>query len=61
MVETYGHVSLHKCVYQGGGQNRKVSTKRNAQCESCELGFILGKMRTIALKSGCQIALRNYS
>ena len=58
MVETHGHASLQKCVYQGGGQNREVSTKRNAQCETCESGFIGHKMRTIALESGSQIALR---
>ena len=32
---------------------------KNAQCESCELSFIWGKMRTIAWETAFQLALRN--
>ena len=31
--------------------------KKNAQCESCELSFIWGKMRTVAQETASQIAL----
>ena len=34
---------------------------KNAQCESCKLRFIWGKMRTIAWETALQIALRNCS
>ena len=36
-------------------------TFKNTQCESCELTFIGGKMRTIAQETAPQIALRNCS
>ena len=35
--------------------------QKNAQCESCELSFIWGKMRTAARETAPQIALRNSS
>lgn len=34
---------------------------KNAQCESYELNFIWGKIRTIAWETASQIALRNCS
>ena len=34
---------------------------KNVQCESYELSFIWGKIRTAALKRATQIALRNCS
>ena len=37
-----------------------VNFKKSAQCESCELSFIWGKMRTAAQETASQIALRNY-
>ena len=40
---------------------KSVSWKKNAQCESCELSFIWGKMRTITQETAFQIALRNCS
>ena len=36
-------------------------TLKNAQCESCELSFIWGKMRTAARETEFQITLRNCS
>ena len=36
-------------------------TEKNAQCESCELNFIGGKMRTITPDTASQKALRNCS
>ena len=36
-------------------------TKKDAQCESCELSFIWGKMRTAAQEAAPQIALRDCS
>ena len=33
-----------------------LSTKKDAQCESCELSFIWGKMRTAARETACQVA-----
>ena len=40
----------------------RVSTeKQNPQPESCELRFIWGRMRTTALETASQIALRNCS
>ena len=38
-----------------------MSTKKDAQCESCELSFIWGKMRTAAQEAAPQIALRDCS
>ena len=35
-----------------------VDQKKKAQCESCELSFIWGKMRTIAQEAASQIPLR---
>ena len=35
--------------------------KKKAQCESCKLSFIWGKMRTIAREATFQIALKNCS
>ena len=35
--------------------------KKKVQCESCELSFIWGKMRTIAQEIASQRALRNCS
>ena len=49
----YVHVCARMCVY--------VSKKANAQHESCELGFIWGKMRTIARETALQIALGSCS
>ena len=37
-----------------------MSTKKNAQNESCELSFIGRKMRTIARETAFQIALRYW-
>ena len=36
-----------------------ANLKKNAQCESYELSFIWGKMRTLAWETAFQIALRN--
>ena len=36
-------------------------TKKDAQCESCELSFIWGKMKTAAQETAPQIALRDGS
>ena len=33
--------------------------KKNAQCESCKLSFVWGKMRIVARETVPQIALRN--
>ena len=38
-----------------------VDLKTNAQRDSCELGFIWGKVKTAAQGISPQIALRNYS
>ena len=38
-----------------------VDLKKKAQCESCELSFIWGKMSTAAEETELQIALRNCS
>ena len=38
-----------------------LEKKLCAQCESCKLSFIWGKMRTAALETVFQIALRNCS
>ena len=38
-----------------------VLTKKDAQCESCELSFIWGKMRTATRETAPQIILRNCS
>ena len=38
-----------------------MSTKKDVQLESCELSFIWGKMRIVALGTIPQIALRNCS
>ena len=38
-----------------------VDQKKKAQCESCELSFIWGKMRTAAQEAAPQIALRDCS
>ena len=38
-----------------------LSTKKDAHLESCELSFIWGKMRTVALEVVHQIALRDCS
>ena len=38
-----------------------LSTKKDAQCESYELSFIWGKMRTADQETAPQIALRNCS
>lgn len=35
--------------------------KKNAQCESCELSFVWGKMRTVAQETAFHRALRNCS
>ena len=35
--------------------------KKKAQCESCELSFTGGKMRTVSQETASQIALRNSS
>ena len=35
-----------------------MSTKKDAQLESCKLNFIWGKMRTAAWEAASQIALR---
>ena len=35
-----------------------VDQKKKAQCESCELSFIWGQMRTIAQETASQIPLR---
>ena len=35
--------------------------KKIAQCESCKLSFLWGKMRTTAWETVFQIALRNFS
>ena len=43
------------------GQLIALSTEKNAQCESCELSFIWGKMRTTAREAASQIALRDCS
>ena len=34
---------------------------KHAQCESCKLSFIWGKMRTVAWETAPQIALKNRS
>jgi hypothetical protein len=34
-------------------------TKTDSQCESCELSFICGKMRTLASETAPHIALRD--
>ena len=39
----------------------EVSTKKDAQFESCELSLIWGKMRTVAQKAAPQVALRDCS
>ena len=36
-----------------------LKKKKNAQCESCELSFIWGKMRTATRETAFHIALRN--
>ena len=41
--------------------NDLLSTKKDAQLESCELCFIWGKMRTAAQETASQIALRDCS
>ena len=38
-----------------------MSTKRDAQLESCELSFIWGKIRTAAWERAPQIALKDIS
>ena len=38
-----------------------MSTEKNTQCESCELSFVWGKMRTVAQETAFHIALRNCS
>jgi len=40
--------------------NMALPTEKNSQCESCELSFIQGKMRTIALETAF-LGLRNCS
>ena len=37
----------------------EVSTKKDAQFESCELSLVWGKMRTVDWKAAPQIALRD--
>ena len=41
------------------GKHCDGSTKKDAQCESCELSFIWGKMRTATRETAPQIILRN--
>ena len=36
-----------------------LSTKKDAQCESCELSFIWGKTRTAARATACQVACQD--
>ena len=38
-----------------------LTLKKKAQCESCELSFIWGKMRTVAQETAFQATLRNCS
>ena len=40
--------------------NMELATEKNSQCESCELSFIQGKMRTIAPETAF-LGLRNCS
>ena len=42
-------------------ETRHCQLKKNTHCESCELGLIWGKVRTIAQETAPQIALRNCS
>ena len=42
-------------------QKKGLLTKKNVQCESCELSFIWDKMRTAAWEMAPQKALRNCS
>ena len=56
--------ALEKILYHLSHQGsivRVVSTKKDAQCESCELSFIWGKMRTATRETAPQIILRNCS
>ena len=39
----------------------RLKKKKMTQCESCELNFIEGKMRSTAWETASQIALRNFS
>lgn len=41
--------------------NKFLSTEKNAQCEGWELGFIGGRMRTVARETASWIALKNCS
>ena len=54
--------ALKKTLYHLSHQGSTVmvgSTKKDAQCESCELSFIWGKMRTATRETAPQIILRN--
>ena len=56
--------ALQKILYHLSHQGRivmVVSTKKDAQCKSCELSFIWGKMRTATQETIPQIILRNCS
>ena len=35
-----------------------MSTEKNTQCESCELSFVWGKMKTVAQETAFHIAQR---
>ena len=56
--------ALEKILYHLSHQGSIVMvvlTKKDAQCESCELSFIWGKMRTATRETAPQIILRNCS
>ena len=42
-------------------ENSTVNLKKGAKCESCKLGFIWGKLKTIVQETAPQIPLRNCS
>ena len=39
----------------------KLSNKKKAQCGSCVLSFVSGKVRTIACDTASQVALKNFT
>ena len=49
------------CFGRGISKGCVKKKKKKAQCESCELSFIWGKMRTIAPETASQITPRNCS
>ena len=43
------------CCFQPAYAHNSCQLKNNTQCESCELSFIWGKMRTVAQETASQV------